>query len=103
MEPRIRAEAGAEDVVIARAIATGHASDGRVRRATVDVRVHPDQALGFTAMERATGWHAAIVCHRMASGRVTPGATPVELAIPAGEMMEELRLRGFDVDERVEP
>jgi lysine 6-dehydrogenase len=97
MEPRIRARAGARDVVIARAIAT----DGDGRRATVDVRVYPDEALGFTAMERATGWHAAIVCHRMASGRVAPGATPVELAVPARDMMEELRRRGFQVDERV--
>ena len=52
-------------------------------------------------MEQATGWHAAIVCHRMASGGIAPGATPVELAVDAAAMMDELRARGFDVRERV--
>jgi hypothetical protein len=52
-------------------------------------------------MEQAAGWHAAIVCHLMASGRIPPGATPVELAVDPKLMMDEIRSRGFDLTERV--
>jgi saccharopine dehydrogenase-like NADP-dependent oxidoreductase len=87
-------------VVIARAVARGRRGRNAVE-ATVDVRVHVDPALGFTAMEQATGWHAAIVCHLMASGGIAPGATPVEVAVDAAAMMDELRARGFDVRNQV--
>ncbi|MDP9343190.1 MAG: hypothetical protein M3Q23_14090 [Actinomycetota bacterium] len=63
LEPRIPARPGSEDVVIAGAVARAPGA-----RATVDVRVHADRALGFTAMDAppggatrssATGWPAA--------------------------------------------
>jgi hypothetical protein len=47
-----------------------------------------------------TGWHAAIVCQRMASGAVEPSTHPVELAIDPFELLDELRQRRFDVQER---
>ena len=78
LEPKIRAAEGDRDIVVARVVARGE-RDGRPAEASVDLRVHPDEALGFTAMEQATGWHAAIMCHRMAGGRIPPGAIPVEL------------------------
>jgi lysine 6-dehydrogenase len=96
LEPRIKAGPGERDVVIARAVARGR-KDGRSAEATVDLLVYPNEDLGFTAMEQATGWHAAIVCHLMASGRIAPGATPVELAVDPGEMMDAVRMRGFHV------
>jgi lysine 6-dehydrogenase len=64
--------------------------------------VDPDPDLGFTAMERATGWHAAIVCHLMASGRIAPGAVPVEEAVDPQEMMEAVRARGFQLSLRLD-
>ena len=100
LDPRIRAAPGTRDVVIARVVATGE--DGaRPAKATVDLRVHPDDRLGFTAMEQATGWHAAIVCHLMASGALHHGATPVELAVDPELMVDELRRRGFVVTEQI--
>ncbi len=98
IEPQIRAGDGARDVVLARAMA--RSPDGS--SATVDYRAYGDEALGFTAMERSTGWHAAIVCALMAHGRVAPGATPVEVAVPPGHMMAALRERGLSVQERVD-
>jgi lysine 6-dehydrogenase len=92
MEPKLRPGPGFRDVVVARVVAKG-TRNGRAAQATVDLRVYPDDDLGFTAMERATGWHAAM----MASGRIPPGATPVELAVDPALMVEELRLRGFDL------
>ena len=62
--------------------------------ATVDVLVYPDEGTGFNAMEQSTGWHAAIVCHWMASGRIAPGATPNELAVDANALIHELTARG---------
>ena len=52
-------------------------------------------------MEQATGWHAALVCHLMASGRIAPGATPVELAVDPGDLVDAIRMRGFQVSTRV--
>jgi lysine 6-dehydrogenase len=100
LDPRIRAPEGTSDVVLARIIARGE-RDGRPARAEVDLRVDPDDRLGFTAMQRATGWHAAIVLHLMASGRVPPGARPVEEAVDAPRVVEEVRRRGFVVGERL--
>ncbi|TMK84786.1 MAG: hypothetical protein E6G44_09140 [Actinobacteria bacterium] len=100
LEPKIRAAEGDRDIVVARVVARGE-RDGRPAEASVDLRVHPDEALGFTAMEQATGWHAAIMCHRMAGGRIPPGAIPVELAVDPREMLAELRARGFEVVERL--
>jgi lysine 6-dehydrogenase len=97
LEPRIRARPDVRDVVIARVMANGQ-KDGRAAQARVDFRVYPDPELGFTSMERATGWHAATVCHLMASGRIAPGATPVELAVPPELMMKELARRGFHLE-----
>jgi lysine 6-dehydrogenase len=101
LEPRIRARPDDRDVVIARVVARGR-MDGRPAKTTVDVFVYPNQDLGFTAMEQATGWHAAIVCNLMASGRIAPGATPVELAVEAGDMVDAVRARGFQVSTRLD-
>jgi lysine 6-dehydrogenase len=100
LDPRIRVREGSPDVVLARVIARGE-RHGKPAEATVDLRVDPDDALGFTAMQRATGWHAAIVMRLMASGEVPPGARPVEEAVDPGRMVAEVRHRGFVVEERV--
>jgi lysine 6-dehydrogenase len=101
LEPRLRARPGEPDVVIARVVARGR-TGGRPSQSTVDVLVYPDEALGFTAMEQATGWHAAIVCNLMAGGRIAPGATPVELAVDPGDVVDALRARGFRLSVRVD-
>jgi lysine 6-dehydrogenase len=101
LEPMIRAQPGTNDVVVARVLASG-TNGGRDAQAVVDLRVYSDDVLGFTAMEQATGWHAAIVCHLMAMGGISPGATPVEIAVDPKVMVDELRARGFDLTTRVE-
>ena len=101
LEPRIGTKPDTRDVVICRIVAEGEKA-GRPATATVDVFVYPDDATGFTAMECSTGWHAAIVCHWMASGRIAPGATPNELAVDAKGLVPELIERGFRFSERIE-
>jgi lysine 6-dehydrogenase len=100
LDPRIRVPEGSPDVVLARVIARGM-RDGTGTEAVVDLRVDPDERLGFTAMQRATGWHAAIVMRLMASGQVVPGARPVEEAVDPRRMVHEVRGRGFVVEERL--
>ncbi len=101
LEPRIGGGPDTRDVVICRIVASGEKA-GRPATATVDVVVHPDEETGFNAMEQSTGWHAAIVCHWMASGRIAPGATPNELAVDARALIPELTRRGFLFTEKVE-
>ncbi len=101
LEPRIGASPGTRDVVICRIVAEGD-EGGKAATATVDVLVYPDEETGFNAMEQSTGWHAAIVCHWMASGRIESGATPNELAVDAQALIPELTRRGFLFTEKVE-
>ncbi len=56
-----------------------------------------DAETGFTAMERCTGWNAAIVAGMMARGQTPPGAAGVEVQVPARRYVEELARRGINV------
>jgi lysine 6-dehydrogenase len=96
LEPRIAAPPGLRDVVVARVVARGR-RESKAAEASVDLRVRYSEELGMTAMEQSTGWHAAIVCHLMASGQVASGVTPVEVAVDPELMMDELRTRGFEL------
>jgi lysine 6-dehydrogenase len=98
-EPKVTF-AGDEDMVIIRIKATGK-KDGANAEAIVEVIDYFDQETGFTAMERCTGWSAAIVAAMMARGEIPPGAGGVETQVPAGPFVEQLRQRGIEVTERV--
>lgn len=104
LEPHIRASEDTRDVVLARLVAIGRGDgDGTPSRAVVTLRVDHDETTGLTAMQRSTGWHAAIVMHLAASGRLRPGATPVEVAVDPAEMVRAIRERGFFLEEVVGP
>ncbi|HEM62488.1 MAG TPA: hypothetical protein ENO24_09370, partial [Chloroflexi bacterium] len=89
-----------KDVVIVRVKALGK-KDGQEAEATVEVIDRPDEETGFTAMERCTGWSAAIVAEMMARGQIPPGAGGVETKVPAPPFVEQLRQRGIEVTEQV--
>jgi lysine 6-dehydrogenase len=76
--------------------------EGRQARAVVEVMDFYDEETGFTAMERTTGWDAAIVAAMMARGQTPCGAVPVELAVPPALFVAELARRGIDVKSRLE-
>jgi hypothetical protein len=73
--------------VLTRATARGR-KNGMSATATVEVVVEHNWTLGFTAMQQATGWHAACRLRAMARGDCLAGTAPVELAI------ERRRTRG---------
>jgi lysine 6-dehydrogenase len=89
-----------KDIVIVRAKAVGKKS-GRDAEAIVEVIDYFDEATGFTAMERCTGWSAAIVAEMMAAGQTPRGAGGVESQVPARPFVEELRRRAIEVTEQV--
>lgn len=99
-EPKVRRPV-MRDVCLIRAMARG-VKDGRPAVAQVDLVDRYDEATGFTAMERTTGWHAAIVAAMLARGEIPPGAAPLEVAVPARAFVEQARQRGFAISERVE-
>jgi lysine 6-dehydrogenase len=98
--PMIESE-GLVDVCILRGRAEGEA-DGRPVAVEVDMIDRHDPETGFAAMERLTGWHAAIMAALIASGEVPPGVHSLEKAISATRFMEEVRRRGFAFTERWE-
>jgi len=93
LDPKLRVEP-LRDVCVMRAVGVGE-KDGWTARVTVDLVDRYDAASGFTAMERLTGWHAAIMMALQASGRVPPGAHRMESAVRAGEVMAALERRGI--------
>jgi len=90
-----------KDIVLVRVKALGKKA-GRPAEASVELVDRFDEKTGFTAMERTTGWDAAIVAEMMAHGLTPHGAGGVENFVPAVPFMNELRRRGFHIKEIVE-
>jgi lysine 6-dehydrogenase len=89
-----------KDLVIVRVKATGE-KDGKDAEALVEVIDYYDEDTGFTAMERNTGWSAAIVAEMMARGDTPKGAGGVEKMVPAKAFVDELNRRGIKVREEI--
>ncbi len=97
--PQIYAQPEEKDLVIVRILGRG-LKDGAEREVVVDLFDRYDETTSFTAMERTTGWHAAIICAAQARGQTPRGGAPVELALSGPAFAEELRKRGFDLSVR---
>jgi lysine 6-dehydrogenase len=100
LEPKIRG-ADTRDVIVLRVTCAGR-ENGHEKEVTIDLIDFFDRDTGFSAMERTTGWAAAIVAEMMARGQTAAGAIPLEKAVPAAEFLAEARKRGFAFSEQVE-
>jgi lysine 6-dehydrogenase len=100
LDPKIRAKPGEPDLVIVRVLAKGR-KDGRPAQALLDLIDRYDEATGFTAMERTTGWDASIKAIMNAHGVTPRGVNPAETAVSGPQYVAELRRRGFDLGEAV--
>ncbi|HZU70813.1 MAG TPA: saccharopine dehydrogenase C-terminal domain-containing protein [Ktedonobacteraceae bacterium] len=96
LESQLLARPDDRDMVIVRVLARG-LKNGQEKEIVIDLLDYYDESTGFTAMERTTGWHAAIMAGFVVRGQTPRGAVPVELAIPGSRFVEELRKRGFDL------
>ena len=101
LEPKIT-DPDVRDVAVMRIKSRGEKGGSRAE-AVVELIDYYDEKTGFTAMQRLTGWHASIVAILAAQGRIGRGAIPVELAVPGSVMVEEVRRRGFNLEEHVRP
>jgi lysine 6-dehydrogenase len=102
MAPRLESGEPIRDAVLIRVVARGR-TDGGPAEAILDLQDSYDEATGFTAMQRTTGWDVAIIASLMTHGRTEPGAVPREISVDPGLYVEELRRRGFDLRETVRP
>ncbi len=100
VEPKIRAADDERDFVIVRVKAVGE-KNGKPAEALVELIDYFDEATGFTAMQRTTGWDGAIVAIMNARGQTPRGAKPVEIAVPPQLFVDELKKRGFSLTEEV--
>jgi len=98
LDPKLRAKPGEPDLVIVRVLAKGK-KDGHTTQALVDLIDRYDEATGFTAMERTTGWDGSIKAIMNAHGVTPRGVNPAELAVPGPQYAAELRKRGFSLAE----
>ncbi|MBC8505425.1 MAG: saccharopine dehydrogenase NADP-binding domain-containing protein [Anaerolineales bacterium] len=94
LEPKISASE-VRDVCVLRVKGYGM-KDGKDTTVVIDLIDYYDEATGFTAMERLTGWHCAIMMGFQARGKVPAGGVSMEVAVPAGEFMEAVRERGIE-------
>jgi lysine 6-dehydrogenase len=88
------------DMVLVRIQAKG-TKDGAPAESWVEVIDYYDEATGFSAMERGTGWSAAIVAEMTARGETPKGAGGVETMVPARAFVQGLESRGIHVSSRV--
>ncbi|HKZ63238.1 MAG TPA: saccharopine dehydrogenase C-terminal domain-containing protein [Thermoplasmata archaeon] len=88
------------DVAVTRVVCKGE-KGGRRAEAVVELVDWHDEATGFRAMERVTGWHASIVAAMIARGEIPPGAHSVEKGVPPKRFVEEARRRGLAITTRV--
>lgn len=94
-EPKV-VDPSQKDLIIIRIRAVGK-KDGRAAEAWVEMIDYYDDQTGFTAMERGTGWSAAIVAEMMAKGETPRGAGGVEKMVPPEPFVKALAERGIAV------
>lgn len=87
-----------QDQILVRAWATG-TKDGKRTKLQIDIHDKQDPATGFSAMERMTGFPAAIYAAEIAKGNVDAGCIRYELAVPGTTVVEGLKARGIDIKE----
>lgn len=96
LEPKLTPPEGVvKDVCVMRCKGTGEEAT-----AIIELIDYYDETTGFTAMERLTGWHAAIMAQFIIEDDVRKGTTRMELAVPASKFVARARERGFDIQER---
>ncbi len=89
------------DLLVMRVVVRGKRDD-RKTQVVYDLLDYGDPRTGFTAMQRTTGFPAAIVLALLAQGGVwQTGVVPVEKAIDGRFMLEAVRERGIQVKETI--
>jgi lysine 6-dehydrogenase len=88
---------GDEDMVVIHIVTRG-VKDGAPAEIIHDLVDRYDRKTGMTAMMRTTAFPLSIVAQMAASGKLAPGAFPVETGVPPEPFIEEARKRGFTLN-----
>ena len=100
-EPKLKFS-GDRDCLVMKVIVKGE-KDGEKMKIVYDVLEYDDPATGFTAMQRTTGFSAAVILEMLGQGWVTQkGVVPVEKAVSGSGFLEEIRKRGIAVHKKIE-
>lgn len=90
-----------KDLVVLRVSARGQ-KEGKNVEIAYDLLDFYDAKSGFTAMERTTGFSAAVVAQMLENGTVRQrGAVALEKAVPGRPFLDEVRKRGIRVTETI--
>jgi lysine 6-dehydrogenase len=92
-----------QDLVVLRVLCSGVDAQGQQAEVQLDVVDFQDGDAGFRAMERMTGFPAAVVGHLMASGQTPRGAVPLEQSVDGAAFVAEWRRRGLPLTETISP
>ena len=101
LEPKITADR-IRDICVIRTQCNGK-TGAEPSSCTLELIETWDEATGFTAMEKLTGWHAAIVAILSARGEIPRGGIPVETALTAEALAREGTLRGWEFKNTLTP
>lgn len=85
-----------KDLVVIRTTCRG-IKDGKPKTLEYTIIDAYDEATGFNAMSRMTGYPASIVAIMSARGDNQRGAIPLELSVPPEIFMQELQKRGIEL------
>ncbi|TDJ51372.1 MAG: hypothetical protein E2O44_02255 [Nitrospina sp.] len=94
LEPQITNADPAQDICVIRTTCKG-LTNGSPAECTLQLIETYDEKTGFTAMEKLTGWHAAIIAILGAQGKLAKGALPVEKALVGKTFDTEVAKRGW--------
>ena len=101
LEPRVRTGSTVvPDICVMRVKAVGERRGLRAE-AIVELIDRYDEVTGFTAMQRLTGWHAAICLELAMTGGLGPGVVPVE-RVPPDLIVSEGRARRWAISSRID-
>lgn len=90
------------DLVVLRVCCHGRTRTGDPLKVRYELLDFLDASTGLTAMERATGFSAALVMSLLARGEAKPGVATPERAIPPDVYVRGLLHRGFKIVETIQ-
>ncbi|HMW01643.1 MAG TPA: saccharopine dehydrogenase C-terminal domain-containing protein [Acidobacteriota bacterium] len=96
LDPKIAPLPEDKDMMVIHIVGRGQ-KGGAPAEIHLDIVDRLEETTGFYAMERMTGFHAAIVAQMMARGEVAQGAVSLEKAVNATRMVEEMAKRDMNV------
>lgn len=101
LEPRLRYKDHEVDVVVMRTILKG-IKDGKERTMVFDMVDRRDLTTGLFAMNRTVGFTASVAAQMIVGGKINRrGLLTAVRDIPYTEMIDALRKRGINIEERL--